>query len=238
MNSRRRIQKSRRLPKQKRTNNQDLMDVETSSSRAKMYLMVNRSINYMPSRFRTVLAFTKFYNMNFATNNFANTRFEPTNAYDVDPTLGSTAVPGFTELAGCYRFYRVKQFRVKCSFSNNDTTTSAVCYVCPVNTDPGVNTTTYQQLLSNRRSVQKIVGPSTGNGIVNNITTDVSVDDYGGVKWTGQLDAYCASTSSSPTNNIWVAVGIESSAALTNGMAVNFNLIIEIEFFELNDPAT
>jgi len=177
--------------------------------------------------------------MNNGTLNYANIRFVPTFAYDVDPTLGSSAVPGFTELAGLYRFYRVKQFKCRVHFSNSDTATSAVCYVCPVNADPTPNTTSYQSFLSNRRSVMKIIGPSAGNGIVENLITDVSVDDFGGVRWTGQIDAYSASTSgTAPPNNVWVIVGAETTAAMTNGIAVCFRMEIEIEFFELTSPAT
>jgi len=196
----------------------------------------NRSLNMMPSRFRTRLTFQKYTNIVNNTFTFANIRFSPTNCYDIDPVLASTAMPGFTELGGLYRFYRAKSFRASATFSNLDAT-AANCYICPINLDPGANDTTSQNLLSNRRSKSIMVGPSTGMSTSREISIVTGIDEFGGVKWLGQLDQYCASTAgTSPTNNIWVAVGVETSSAMTLGVAVCVKITVEVEFFELASP--
>jgi hypothetical protein len=202
-----------------------------------MDLLINRSLNFMPSRFRTRLAYEKFVIINNATFSFANVRFIPTGAYDIDPVVGSSAMPGFSELGSMYRFYRTTGFHVTASYSNLDTN-AAICYLCPQNVDPGANESTSQSLLSNRRSIQKMIGPSTGNGVAQNLACSVSIEEYGGVKWTGQLDGYSAAVSSNPTNNIYIVPGVLTTNAMVNGVACSIKITIEIEFFELSTTGT
>jgi len=203
-----------------------------------MTYVSNRSINMMPSRFRTRLTFQKFTTIVNNGFTYGNTRFVPTTCYDVDPAGGSTAMPGFSELGALYRFYRAVSFRATATFSNLDAT-AVNCYICPSNSDPGNNSTTTQGLLSNRRSKAVMIGPSTGLSTSREIGVTVAIDEYGGIRWTGQLDNYCASTTASaPTNNIFVAVGIETVPNMTLGVAIAFKVTIEIEFFELTSPQT
>lgn len=202
-----------------------------------MTFMTNRSINYMPSRFRTRLTFQKLASINNNTFTFANIRFVPTNCYDIDPQFATTAMPGFSELGSLYRLYRAKSFRISVSFSNLDAT-SVNCYICPINIDPGVNDSTAQNLLSNRRMRNVMIGPSTGMSTSKSIGTRVAIDEFGGVKWSGQIDQYCSSTSgSAPTNNIYLAVGIETSPAMTLGVVAVVKITVDLEFFELSSPS-
>jgi len=179
----------------------------------------------------------KFASVNNTTFTFANVRFEPTFCYDIDPAVGSTAMPGFTELGALYRFYRMVSCEADVGFSNIDTATVATVYICPTNIDPGANTTTAQNLLSNRRSVQRTIGPLNGNGIANHLKSVFGIEDFGGVKWTGQLDQYCGSTAgTAPSNNIFLAVGAFTTPSMTTGILADVRLTIEVEFFELATP--
>lgn len=191
------------------------------------------------TRVGTVLCYQKLAIVNNAGFTFANTRYEPTFAYDVDPTLGSTALPGFTELAQLYRLYRVQWFKLSATFSNLDTATTCTVFVCPSNVDPGNNSSTIQNLLSNPRCRDAQIGFGNGFGVSRKITINVGTDEFGGVVYTGQVDNYVGSSSgTAPTNNIFAAVGLVSTPALTSGVSVDVRIKVGIQFFELANPVT
>lgn len=191
------------------------------------------------SRVGTVLCFQKLAIINNPTFTFANIRFEPTFAYDVDPTAGSTALPGFTELGLLYRFYRVQWFKLTVKFSNLDAGTTCTTFVCPSNTDPGANTSSIQNLVSNPRCRDDQIGGQNGNGLSKKIVINVGTDEFGGVVYTGQIDNYVGSSAgTAPTNNIFGVVGILTTPAMTSGVSVDVRLKIGIQFLELSNPVT
>lgn len=170
---------------------------------------------------------------------FANVRFEPTYAYDVDPVSGSTAMPYFTEYAAMYRFYRVIWFRVSVTFSNLDSTTSGTAYICPSNTDPGANSSTAQNLLSNRMGKSVVFGPSTGNGTTRTLSKKITVDKFGGVRYTRTIDNYFGSvTGTAPLNNIFFALGAYTSVGMTSGVYYDCTIDICLDFVEVQTPST
>jgi hypothetical protein len=191
----------------------------------------------MPDRFRTTLRFNASKAINNATFINANVRFEPTFAYDIDPVIGSTAAPGFTELATMYKNYRVNRWKLSV-YGSSQEAFSCQFYVCPVNTDPGANTASYQNYLSSRDSRKTFLGPLTGNGIAKLTTGWISVASFGGSStYTMQIDAYSGSGTTAPLNNIWCIVGILSgSAVLVNGVDVTLDIEFDIDFFELLNP--
>ncbi len=196
-----------------------------------------RGPHFLPSRLRTTLRFNAHLTLNNAAQVYANIRYEPTYAYDIDPTLGSTAMPGFSELASLYRQYRVNSIKWKSSFSNLETF-PLICYVCPLNGDPAANASNYQNLLSNRESRKRTAGPLTGNGVVT-LTGETNVASFAGMANVLVDDATAANTSgTAPAQNIWLAVGIVGSSALVNGCFVETDLDIELDFFELSTPAS
>lgn len=52
--------------------------------------------------------------------NTASIQLNANGVYDVDPSLASTAVPGFNEFATLYNKYRVKKVRSTCTFVNRE----------------------------------------------------------------------------------------------------------------------
>jgi len=190
----------------------------------------------MPARMETRLTYQKTVAVANAGFTYANVRFTPTSAYDVDPTLGSTAMPGFSELSGIYRFYRVRSFVCRARFSNLDSATTGTVYICPTNIDPGANASPNQPYISNRRARTDIIGPLNGNGVSKALVVKAGPDTYGGVVWTGQLDSYCAGVASTPTNNIYVAAGFQANTAMTSGVNLDISITIRLEFFELSSP--
>jgi len=185
---------------------------------------------------QTTLTYQKTVAVLNAGFTYANVRFTPTSAYDVDPTLGSTAMPGFSELSGIYRFYRVRHFMARAMFSNLDAATTGTVYLTPTNIDPGANASPNQPYISNRRAKTYIIGPLNGNGVSKALVVRTGPDDFGGVVWTGQLDSYCAGVASTPNNNIYVAAGCQMNTAMTAGVNMDIMINIQVEFFELASP--
>jgi hypothetical protein len=174
--------------------------------------------------------------LNNAGVQVANFRYQPSFCYDVDPLLGSTAMPGFTEWAAIYRYYRLRSSRISVMFANNEAF-NVLVYVCPLNYDPTANISPNVFLLSSMLCQKTIIGPLTGMN-THTITHAASTDVIGGVRDLGILDGYCAATTGgSPANNWYWAVGLNSFSNLVNGISLTVDMECEIEFFELTSPA-
>jgi hypothetical protein len=162
-------------------------------------------------------------------------KISPTAAFDVDPVVGSTSAPGFSEMAGIYRQYRVLASGIKVNFSNLDLL-AGVGVVVPVNFDPAANTTNFQNYLSNRSARTVPLGLSTGDG-AGAVRHNFSLRDFAGVL-TNSIDTYASAVNAIPTNNVWWLVGAYLSAVQTNGVFVSVLIDFDIEFFELSSPPT
>jgi len=173
-------------------------------------------------------------------NTNSNKYMVPNYVYDIDPAVGSTAVPGFTELAAIYRNYRLRRFKYWVQFANLDSD-AAQCCVCPSNVALTNNMSGWQALFSNLRSKHSLTGYASGGSLSKPLTDTVSVEDFSGVKWTGQIDNYTGLTSGSspPANLIYLFIGATTLAnTQTSGIAADIVLDLEVEFFELLNPAT
>jgi len=73
----------------------------------------------MPPEFDTVLSYHVQDQVTNVGALLASIKFD-TNAYDVDPALGSTAMPGFTEFAGFYSRFRTLAMSYKFSVANQE----------------------------------------------------------------------------------------------------------------------
>lgn len=161
---------------------------------------------------------------------YANIRFAPTNAYDVDPDIGSSSMPGFAQYAALYRFYRVHSSRILVDFVNQESF-GALVYVAVANSDPSTGSPTCVAFLSNPRTKQMTLGAATGmsTGV---IRSAFSTSQMGGVSSMSILDEYSALTSSSPNNNWWWVIGTFSAANLSSGIFISLRIEVEVEFFE------
>lgn len=199
-------------------------------------LVVYRGLQYMPPRFQTTLRFTASNIVSNSLNTYANFRYEPTYAYDIDPSLGSTVMPGFSEFMLMYRQYRVNWFKATCRFSSREAFPT-MAYLCPVNFDPSVNTANYQNYLSSRSARIKPLGSLTGNGACTVSLPRVSVASFAGARQNQSDDGTVGSSTSAPANNIWVIIGLTGTANLTNGAYFLVTIDIDLDFMELASPS-
>lgn len=193
----------------------------------------------VPARVNRTLKFNKTSFFLQAGFQFSNIRFNPTFAYDIDPTIGSSAMPFFGELGLMYRYYRVNWFRAKVKFSNKDNAPKTV-YLCPTNFDPTVNLATFQTLLSQKVCVSKVVGRVDGASC-GQLVSFSSIQQLGGAANPLIPDAYtgrCDGTGGSPANSMFIALGASSDAAEVSGTTYSLDILINLDFFELTTPAT
>jgi len=193
-------------------------------------MVIPRKFGYAPPRLRVNLLFQKQVIMNNAGVGYANVRFAPTNAYDIDPTVGSTAMSGYAEYATLYRFYRVHSSRILVDFVNQESF-GVMVYVAVANSDPSTGSSTCVAFLTNPRTKQMTLGPATGmssGAIRSNFVTS----QMGGISSLSILDEYSALTSGSPNNNWWWVIGTFSAANLSSGIFLSLRIEVEVEFFE------
>jgi len=168
-----------------------------------------------------------------ATN--SSFRFSPVFAYDVDPTLGSTSVPWFTELQVLYRYYRLLSSKIRVECAQLDGVAGQV-YVVPVNYDPGANTATPGLFLATRYAKIASISPKGGYDRAV-LQCCASTAQIGGVRWTQQIDAYCGVSTTAPVNQWFWQVGCTCTAAQTSGIACTVWIDLELEFFEFGNPS-
>lgn len=189
-----------------------------------------KQFGYAAPRLRVTLQFQKQVIMNNSGYFFANTRFAPTNAYDVDPAISSSAMAGFVQYSAMYRFYRVRSSHIQVDFVNQETF-GLMVYVVPSNADPGDNWSSASTYLSNPRCRQISLGPATGSS-TGEIRSTFVTSQMGGVSSASILDEYSALTGSSPNNNWWWVVGAYGATSMSSGIFLALRIEVEVEFFE------
>lgn len=194
-----------------------------------------KEMGFAAPRTRMTLRFSKTVTFSNATLFTANIYFVPTFLYDVDPTIGSTAVPGFVEYAALYRQYVVIASSIRVRFMNNEAFPQ-LAFVIPLNGPPGANqslSTTFTQL-AQRVCESAALGALTGNGMCA-IEHSWSTSQFGGAHDVRGDPSYFGSTAGgSPTNNWYWNIGVTSGLAGTvAGVLTHIDIEITCEFFEL-----
>lgn len=198
-------------------------------------VVLPRALGFAAPRTRMTLRFSKTVTFSNATQFTANIYFVPTFLYDVDPTIGSTAVPGFAEYAALYRQYVVLSSGVVARFLNNEAFPQ-LAFVVPLNGAPGANqslSTTFTQL-AQRVCRSAPIGAVTGNGI-GTVRCRFTTAQFGGAHDERGDPSYFGSTAGgAPTNNWYWNIGVTSGLAGTAaGVLVHLDIDLVVEFFEL-----
>ena len=162
-------------------------------------------------------------------------RWTPNAAYDVDPVLGSTSTPGFSEYAALYTYYRVEKFRVHAKFSNLDNL-SVSLYSVVSNTDPGTAGTNYFDYAQSAMGRTFELAPFySGAGSVT-LNQTVSVPKLLGMT-TAQADSFRSVTTSIPTDLVYWGFGIYSNAGtnFANGVGYTGYIEMHVRFYSRQD---
>jgi hypothetical protein len=188
----------------------------------------------MPEEFDTTL---KYIVLDLVTNvggTAASIRFR-TEAYDVDPALASTAMPGFTEFAAFYQRYRTLSMGYKFSAANQEAFPNAIIHGYSVSSiASGSLGITYA---GNPLFSTGILGPNTGmsKGTFRKNATIVKI---AGTSQPLYDDLYTGSTTSATLatfGTVYCHFGILSPQPLTAlGVLVQAEISLRIRFYRPN----
>lgn len=185
----------------------------------------------MPPEFDTKLS----YHVQNVVTNIAGTQASirfGTNAYDVDPAIASTAMPGFVEFAAFYSRFRTLGIRYKFSVANQEAFSLTIIhgFSCAAIASGSVAIT----YAGNPLMKSTIVGPLTGIN-TKTLTGSATVTKITGTNQPLFDDLYTGSTSSNtlPTASTrWAYCAIIAPAALTAaGLLVTVEIELTIRFY-------
>lgn len=200
-----------------------------------------KEISYTLPRNRTIVPDSYITNLRFcdsshttlnnALSNFASIRFRPSAAYDIDPVLASTAVPGFNELAGLYGRYRVLQSTIRVNFTNLEKFPIQT-FIWPTNFDLGANYSLVAAAIASPYAKSRTISPSGGidHAILRQSLETAQVFGTDEVLFDDQFAAGIATT---PANNWFWNIGLWSpTAALNAGVMTLIEIDIQVQFTE------
>lgn len=188
----------------------------------------------MPEEFDTKLKYLTFEAISNVGATAASLRFR-TEAFDVDPALGSTAMPGFTEFAAFYQRYRTLAMRYKFSIANQEAFPVAVLagYTCSTIASGSLGIV----YAGNPLFQDSILGPLTGQGRVT-FQDDKTVVQVVGSTQPLYDDLYTGSTTSATlatAGTIYCHIGVNSPLALTAaGCVCAIEIELTIRFYRPN----
>ncbi len=198
-------------------------------------LILPRRFRVLPPSMVTRLVFmsTLHSPLNNAGSTFASFRLRPSSAFDVDPTLGGTSMPGFNELAGIYGRYRMIKFKVRSIFTNNEDFPVNII-VFASNFDLGNNYSLVQSMFGNSFARYKYLSPRLGMDRATINTPWWSATEILGTEAPLLDTDFSASIASSPVNNTYINFGLwtGNSTALVNGVGCQVVLEVEYRFYE------
>lgn len=160
--------------------------------------------------------------------------------YDVDPSLGSTSVAGFSEMAGFYQSYRVTRAEVKVSFAVYGNGPGSIGELSLFPTATSSVPSNAQAWSVQRRGVSTTVfsqNTATVGGRVPELTLRVNIPAFLGLtrqQWLTDHQ-YTASTTTIPSKLVFVAVCLRGGGATTTVPAsatATVRLAMEVQFFD------
>jgi len=168
-------------------------------------------------------------------------RWRPTSVFDVDPLLGGTTIPGFTELAGLYGSYRTTRSGIKLEVAPQDAARVASVVVVPLNVDPGSgpSAATQASWTMNPYAIYQITGTAGSPNVI--IRNNMSTEKIFGSKMVYFDDAFSSLVTTSPTNNWFWAVSIITGFTVGGSNYITtilLDLEIDVEFFNRKSLAS
>jgi len=163
-----------------------------------------------------------------ATTFHSAKRWQPNAAYDVDPLLGSTSTPGFSEWASLYSYYRVYSYEVDVQVTNLDAQPYGL-YFLNTNTDPGLSGTDYFDYASGpycKRSMLSIAGG--GSDTIHHKMTVNCAKVLGSIA-IETSDSTRAVVTSVPADLLFTGIGVRSATATNMVSGVVFNGVIRMK---------
>lgn len=154
-----------------------------------------------------------------------------TSAFDVDPVLASTAMPGYAELAAMYRRYRVLSMHVKATVVNDEAHPVHIIHGFSADTFTfGTFTINYG---SNPGITSSVMSPVTGQNLYR-IDEAKAVTEILGDSSALVDDQYAAITSSNPARMANWNIGLSNPTNVFTARGVEIQGYVELETAFIN----
>lgn len=214
-------QKSQKQQKQKK-----LQQRRPATQRS---LALPKSIMIMPDRFRTHLRYWKSLAFDLNSTSFAAVRFQPSGAFDIDPTASGIRPAGFDELSAFYSSYRVSKSACVVEVVCTASTSVVQATLLPTNLDPGA-TPVASYITSSREqpyAISKMC--SSQGGPVTKLSRSMSTQKIFGSPMTKYDDNFSALINSIPVNNWFWVLTLYSLSTIPSVTPILVNVFIEID---------
>lgn len=198
-------------------------------------LAIPRSVGFvMPDRLRTGLKYWQSSAINLSVVSSGSLRYQPSAAFDIDPTVGGATMAGFNEMSALYRSYRVKSSRIKVEIANTSPDSIVNCAIVPTNADPGSAPSSAtiiaarQQPYANVKTCPPLGGPMTV------LVSTMSTKKIFGNPMTDFDDNFASLVTTIPNNNWFWFISVYSLATIpsTDPVLLNVFIDVEIEFYD------
>lgn len=188
----------------------------------------------MPSTYVTNLKYITDVVMTSVAGTQSSVRYT-NNAYDVDPTLGSTAMPGFAELAGVYARFRTLRISYKFSACNQEAFPVSVIHGFA---GTSIATTALSiQYAGNPLFSLGCLGPLTGQ-CRGRFSKSAALTEIVGSKQPLYDDLFTGSTTSSTitgTGLVYCYFGVVTPAVMTAaGIFLTTEITLQVQFYKPN----
>lgn len=158
-------------------------------------------------------------------------RWNPNSAYQPQVSGATATVPGYSEAAAFYGFYRVTKYSYVVDFSNLEAF-PVTCYVVNSNNDPG---TTASVVVSAGNAMNQTSFLSAKGGMDRKtFSKNVTLATLLGSDAIETADSYRSLINGSPSDITWLGLGAQSGTgtALTVGVVYRFSLTMYCRFYD------
>lgn len=188
-----------------------------------------------PDELDVKLMYRKIGSISNAGVSLGVVELKPNDAYDVDPSIGSTETYGFDEYAAIYSYYRVIGYNYQVTVSNTTgigTDSPVMMYVTNTNTRVSSSGTRWDLYSTNPHCSSKLLALPYASGSTHTMRGSFQVSRILGSKVVETDDSYRALTTASPADLVWLGLAVENP---TSGVGINFvydiKVIMSVRFY-------
>ncbi len=187
-----------------------------------------------PDEMDVIIPYRKIGVLKDPAANLGYVELKPNDAYDVDPTLGSTESYGFDEYAALYSYYRVISYRYEATMTNLTDLGEWPTMMYVTNTNIRVSTagSRWDLYTTNPYCQSKLLALPYSSVGTHTFRGSHSVSKILGSGVSETDDSYRALTTGSPTDLIWFGLAAENPTTST-GIAVAYDvkLYMKVRFY-------
>jgi hypothetical protein len=199
-------------------------------------LVLNSVGEFAPPSLRVPLVYTDLTTIQTQNGQSQTNWYYGTSAYDVNPLIGTTAMPGYLELAALYNQYRVHSIHLKFEGSNMHTS-PVVLSIWPsfeVQTHNALTNINIIEYGGAYKGIRQVISPSGGMDRISCHKKYTLTELVVNHSWLGDSN-YTATVTSNPTTMWNVNMGIAATVGTltTNGGIQGiFSVALDVEFFD------